>query len=346
MKRIAYVGFSLSLILALALPGIGQQAKSKPEYDTYSAFYSEQNPQKKAELGEKFLADFKDSEYRAPGYQLLVNAYYQAQNWAKVIEVTDRFDQELPNADAKAKAPIYARAMAAAQQTNNFEKTVVYGEKVLAVEPNDVNTQLTLSSVIPERLPSDEAGKKAALDKAFDLATKAKASVDKIFSGPKPANMSDDQWNKEKSNIQAQLHSTLGLIHLNRQEYDQSVEEYGAAVKENAKDGIAQYRLGLAYQGQAGAAGRALQDAVKAENDAKAAKAENVSELVSKREALEKTAREKRDLAIDSLAKAVAIGGVVAQPAREQLERLYKLKNNDSLEGLDQLIAEKKSQLG
>ena len=54
----------------------------------------------------------------------------------------------------------------------------------------------------------------------------------------------------------------------------------------------------------------------------------------------------KRDRAIDELALAVAIGGVAGAPAREQLEKLYKVKNNDSLEGLDQLIAQKKAQLG
>ena len=96
------------------------------------------------------------------------------------------------------------------------------------------------------------------------------------------------------------------------------------------------------------AASKAPLEAINAENDATKARLDQpvIDELVAKRQGIETDAREKRDKAIDELATSVAIGGVVAQPARDALERLYKVKNNDSLEGLDQLIAQKKSQVG
>jgi len=74
MKRTGYQGLSVSIVLVLALvaaalPGFGQaaqskqpQAKTQAEYNAYKALYDEQNPQKKAELGEKFLTDFKESD--------------------------------------------------------------------------------------------------------------------------------------------------------------------------------------------------------------------------------------------------------------------------------------------
>ncbi|PYS06354.1 MAG: hypothetical protein DMG12_04420, partial [Acidobacteria bacterium] len=147
---------------------------------------------------------------------------------------------------------------------------------------------------------------------------------------------------------ESQLHAALGFIALNRQDYAKSVQEFDAALKSAPKDGVSHYRLGLVYQSLASEASKALVEAINAENAAKTAKAEQpaIDELVAKRQGVEADARQKRDKAIDELATAVAIGGVVGQPAREALERLYKVKNNDSLEGLDQLIAQKRSQLG
>jgi hypothetical protein len=87
MKKVSYLGVSLLLMLCLALPGLAQQAKSKAEYDAYMLFYNEQNPQRKGEAAEKFLADpaYKESEFKLPAFQGAVIAYRNAQNWAKVM---------------------------------------------------------------------------------------------------------------------------------------------------------------------------------------------------------------------------------------------------------------------
>jgi hypothetical protein len=349
MKKVSYLGLSLLLMLSLALPGLAQQAKSKAEYDAYMLFYNEQNPQRKGEAAEKFLADpaYKESEFKLPAFQGALIAYRNAQNWAKVMEMADKLTTFLPAADDTLKNFSYENAMVAGQQSGNFDKIVEFGDKVLAINPNNLNAQITLSSMIPERLPADEAAKKASLDRALDLATKATAQIPQIFA-QKPAQFTDEQWNRERANLEGQLSATLGLIHLNRAEYDLSAQKYDVALKSNPKDGISHYRLGLAYQYQASEATKLVLAAITTENEAKVAKAEEavINDLVAKREALEMDARTKRDKAIDSFARAVAIGGIVGQPAREQLERLYKAKNNDVLDGLDQLINEKKTELG
>jgi tetratricopeptide (TPR) repeat protein len=350
MKRTYYWGFFLLLMVALAIPAIGQQqpqAKTKAEYDAYLAFFNEANPQTKAQLGEKFLTDFADSDFRQDSYTLLVRAYTQSQTWAKVMETAEKFTAAFPDADAPKKAFVYENAMAAAQQTNNFEKIVDYGEKVLGVDTNNLNASLTLASMLPERLPQDEAAKNAALDKAMTYATKAQGLVTQFFGQPKPAQFTDEQWNRERANLEGQIHATMGFIHLNRQKYQESTQEYDIALKSNPGDGVARFRLGLAYQYLASDATKLLLDAINTENEAKAARAEQLTldELVAKREGLEADVRTKRDRAIDELATAVAIGGIVGQPAREQLERLYRAKNNDSIDGLDALINEKRTQI-
>lgn len=346
MKKIASLGFSSLLILALAVPGLSQQPqpKSRVEYDTYIAFFNERVPAKKAELGEKFMVDHKDSLFRLDAYTLLIGAYTQAQNWAKVQETADKFGAEFPNAEVNKKVFVFENAMAAGQQANSFDKALEYGDKVLAAQPDNVSALITVSGILVEKIPTDEAAKNAALARAYDLASKAIEGVTKIFSAPKPPNFTDEQWNREKSNLLGQLSATRGYIHLNKQEYDQAILQYEEALKNTPRDGVARYRMGLAFQSLAAGASRAVIDAVNAENEAKTTNADKfvLDELVAKRQAVEEDARAKRDRAIDELATAVAIGGPASAPAREQLEKLYKVKNNDSLDGLDTLIAQKK----
>jgi len=248
MKRTGYQGLSVSIVLVLALvaaalPGFGQaapakqpQAKPQAEYNAYKALYDEQNPQKKAELGEKFLTDFKESDFIGNTYTMIVGAYTRAQNWAKVIDAADRAAAS-PVADNKLKAFAYANAMVAAQNMNQIDKVLSYGDKVLAIDPNDLNTMITLSAAIPAKLPADEAGKKAALDKAEGLGRKALAAIQPL----RPHAQRDQE--KQISQIESQRHATLGRIPSNRPDYTKSIGEYAATLRGNPTDDVARFDL-------------------------------------------------------------------------------------------------------
>ena len=85
----------------------------------------------------------------------------------------------------------------------------------------------------------------------------------------------------------------------------------------------------MAYQFLTSDASKAVVNAIKAENDAKTSHADQVQidELVATRQGIEEDLNDKRDKAIDQLATAVAIGGVVGEPARTALTKLYQSKN-------------------
>jgi tetratricopeptide (TPR) repeat protein len=350
MRKLGNLGLSLLLLVSLAMPALAQSAQA--EYDAYLAFYNEQNPQKKAELAEKFIAEptLTTSQYRSAVVGGLIRAYAAAQNHAKVLETVDKLGTLLPTADDKTKLAAYQNAMIAAQNADNFPKIMDYGDKTLQLDPNDLNAQMTLATMIPERLPADEAQKKAALDKAYGLAEKAQAQIPKIFDKAPPSGVTAEQWKAGRTGYESQITATMGLIHLNRAEYDKAVEKYEAVLKTNQKDAINQYRLGLAYNSLAAAASNATVTAYEDENKAKRDHPSDQflhEELAAKRQALEEDFKMKREKALDALAKAVALGGVVATPARQALEKLYATKSpNGSLDGLDQLIAAKKQELG
>jgi tetratricopeptide (TPR) repeat protein len=355
MRRTGYLGISLLLIVVFGLLTVsgfaaqaaaqaaGQarvpQAKTPAEYNAYKAVFDEQAPAKKAELGEKFLTDFKDSDLTANTYTMIIGSYTKAQNWAKVMDAAERA-VALPTADDKLKAYAYANAMIAAQNTNNVEKVISYGEKVLAIDPSDLNTMITLSAVIPAKLPADEAGKKAALDKAEGLATKALTGVTGM------AAKATAEQKPQLAQIEGNLHSTLGLIAYNRPDYQKSIQEYELAIKSTPKDDVAHFYLGLDHQAIAAQASKDYQTAVKAENDAKAARADQptIDDLAAKRAGLEGDIRNSRDKAIDEFAIATAIGGPVAAQAKDALTKLWMAKN-DNTTGLEEFINQKKQQV-
>jgi len=330
MKRIGIIGLFLVLSLWLAIPAWSQRG----ENNAYQAIQDERTPQRRIQLIEEFLNDYKNSAYRPDLDVELMNLYVGNRDWAKILLRAESFRLEVPTADAISRSAVYTRAMLAATQVNNMDKTTEFGERVLTADPNNLSALLTLSSNTVARLPQDAAARDAAINKALDYAKRVQAV-------PRPTTLSEDEWQRS----QGRAHSTVGLIQFTKGQFAEAATEYSQALKVNPKDPDGQYRIGVAYFNLILTAIPVVQATMKAVNDASAAKADSkqLDELVAKREAAAADMLEKRDLAIESLARAVALG---AAPARTQLETLYKNKTGGSLDGLDQLISQKKAELG
>jgi len=102
---------------------------SADEDAAYKAFHdlSLENANKKIESGEAFLQKYPQSRYRSPVYVALVFEY---------------------------------------QQIGQVPKMVQYGEKELALAPNDVSTLAMLGQTLPRRLPDNPSEAAQALSKA------------------------------------------------------------------------------------------------------------------------------------------------------------------------------------
>lgn len=347
MRRTGFLGIPLTLILTLAVsapPGYSQaapQAKAKqlrtqPEYKSYTDCFNEKDFTKKADLCEKFIADYKDSDYLDNGYKMVIQSYLQTKNWQKVMDTADKA-VTITNADNSLKIYSYESAMTAAQNANNTDKVIAYGDKTLSVDPTNLDALIVLSAVIPQKNPSD----KAQLDKAADMANKALAGINTMMGQATP------QQKPQLVQIDETLHLSLGLIAFNEKDYTKSIQEYQKSIADNMKDDTAHYYLAYNYIALMAQASQDYQAALKAENDAKAAKADQptIDELAAKRADLEDKIRKNRDMVIDELAIAVAINGPVAAQAKTELTKQWTAKN-DNTTGLDDFIAQKKTQLG
>ena len=134
------------------------------------ALYSEAAPAEKVELAAKFLTDHPETEFKMFVYQMQIDSYARLGNVDKVVETGEKFETEFPQADNNTKKFFMQRMMTSYQQMNDFSKAVEYGDKLLTIDPKDLPALLTLSSILPARLPlpTEEDKKAAQLNKALD----------------------------------------------------------------------------------------------------------------------------------------------------------------------------------
>jgi tetratricopeptide (TPR) repeat protein len=167
------------------------------------------------------------------------------ENANKKIEAGEAFLQKYPQ--SRYRSPVYVVLAFECQQIGQVPKMVEYGEKELALAPNDVSTLAILGQTLPRRLPSDPSEAAQALNKAEKY---SKQAIEIAPTLPKPAEMTDEQFEKAKNQSLAMAHSGLGLVFVRRGKYAEAVPELELAVKiDPIPDPVNYYLLGLANKG-------------------------------------------------------------------------------------------------
>jgi len=246
MRLSGYLTICLFLVVILAVPTLpvfaqaaqekAPQIRTQPEFNAYNACFTEKDPAKKADLCEKFVDGFKDSDFLISGYKLIIQSYYQSQNWKLLMDAADRV-VALPAADNTVKSYAYERAMVAAQNSNNIDKCVSYGDKVLAIDMDNFNALYTVSTVIPQQYSSDMT----QLVRAGDMARKALLLAASMIEKATP------QEKPQLALIDGNLHGALGLISYHQKDYKKSIQEYQAAIKDNVKDDASHFFMAYDY---------------------------------------------------------------------------------------------------
>jgi tetratricopeptide (TPR) repeat protein len=324
MKRLAFVGICLSLGLSVAIPAFAQSGENAE----WTAIEDMRDARRRAELLEKFIKDRPSSGRRPDADFMLVDFYLQNKDYAKIMQHAEGFRTNLPTADNGSKTKMYTQAMIAAASLSspNIPKTVEFGGYALQADPNNVTVLVFLAG---NGLP-DPA-------KATEYATKA-------ITLPRPATMTEEIYARNM----ARMHGIVAVPLFSQQKFAEAQEHLAVALKANPRDHTNQYRFGfasvnlsIAAAGDAQTANTALLKAMTEKPTNQAA----ADEAKAKMEASSKKALEHRDIAIEAFAKAVAITGPMSQQAKDLLDKLYTNKAG-SLEGEEQLIAEKKKELG
>lgn len=149
-------------------------------------------------------------------------------------------------ADTEYKVMLLQTAMQIAEQKGDLALTTTYGERLLEADPKNVYAEVTLASEIASHTREFDLDKEEKLAKAEKFANAALENI-KTFAKPS-SKVTDEQWDKEKKNLNGQAYAALGLVAMTRKKYDDAITQFKTALDVvGVPDPNTTFRLGEAY---------------------------------------------------------------------------------------------------
>jgi tetratricopeptide (TPR) repeat protein len=159
----------------------------------------------------------------------------------KRIQLGETYVEKYPS--GKYVALVYSGLTVAEYAKLDLPKMYADGDKALALNPDDVNVLVLVGWVIPRKYDPNDLAAESRLEKGEKY---EKHALEILATLPKPANLTDEQFAKVKTQGESQAHSGLGLIYFRRQDYAASVEELKKATTDPAnQDPVDYYIIGL-----------------------------------------------------------------------------------------------------
>jgi tetratricopeptide (TPR) repeat protein len=175
-----------------------------------------------------------------------VLAAQQAKDWDGEIQAINYVLENF--ADTEYKPLLLNMAMTAAQQKNDYAQTVLYGERAIQADPNNILSTVMLAEVIAQHTRENDLDKEQSLKKAEDYANKGLDLIKNSAAPPPGVAIPADQWGQYKKDLSAQAHDALGQVAVLRKNYPQAIDNYKTALSEASHpDPATMDRMGKAY---------------------------------------------------------------------------------------------------
>ena len=325
--------------------GIGPQVKNKEEADAFNVLQMEQNPAKRIELAEAFVAKFPDSDFVPYAHTFRVTAYSQLNKnkeaiaaAEQAIDTTITYGEKLiTKADADSKLSDKERdnikkkdknAIFLDRNSPQFQAFMNQTEqRILAYYQSIIQSYQMLNDAAKMM----EWGEKALGYKPDDIQTLAMLS--NVMAERPPLN--EDQKTKQMKRAEEIVNQALTLLPT----FLSSPE--AASIPAPQKTELTaqlHYTLGLVYlhQKRLGSSQQEFLTALKSKpNDP----------ITYYRLGLAYVQDTKNDEAMDALGKSVFLKGVSEANARDLLKQLY-IQKNKSDQGIDDYIKTAGSKIG
>jgi tetratricopeptide (TPR) repeat protein len=150
-------------------------------------------------------------------------------------------------ADTEFKLVLLEDAMQLEQRKRDFAQVVFYGERLLEADPKNAFALVTLAGETARHVREFDLDKEEKLNKADKYANAAMEAA-KEMAKPRP-DITDQQWEGVRKDMQAQAYEALGQTALLRKKFDDSIADYKKALAVQATPDPATWvRLGQAYE--------------------------------------------------------------------------------------------------
>ena len=173
-----------------------------------------------------------------------VNAVFQAADDDARIAAAENLLTKFHDTEFKALAMYIAAT--AAQNKNDFEKMVIYGERTLEADPKFYAVMLMLATGYAQKTREFDFDKDEKLAKVDKW---AKEGIELVANAQKlQPQITDEQWTAIKKDFQAQGHEALALAAQVRKKNDVAAAEFKLAIENQQKpDPATMARLGSLY---------------------------------------------------------------------------------------------------
>jgi tetratricopeptide (TPR) repeat protein len=185
----------------------GPAPKSPKELEALQALFGAQDPDARIKAGEELITKFADTEFKGTALYLIAASY---------------------------------------DQKNDFEKTIVWGERALEADPKNFSTMNMLAGAIAKNSKDTDLDLEEKLGRAEKY---AKTAAETVATAEKPnPQLTDEQWAAAKQDIVAQSHEVLGMSAMLRKKYDAAITEFKTSIEKSAsQDQTTSIRLARAY---------------------------------------------------------------------------------------------------
>jgi tetratricopeptide (TPR) repeat protein len=159
----------------------------------------------------------------------------------KKIELGEALLQKFPQ--SRYRSPVYSVLTFEYLQIGQVQKMEEYGEKEIDLAPNDVSTLALLAQTLPRSLHGNPDAAQV-LSKAERY---SKQAIEITPTLPKPADLTDEQFEKGKNQTLAMAHGGLGLVLVQRGKFAEAISELELSLKiDPSPDPVNYFVLGLA----------------------------------------------------------------------------------------------------
>jgi len=194
-------------VLLLAAPAFAQKAKTKDELAALQKVQQATTPAAQMEAIDYVLTNFADTEF---------------------------------------KAILLTMATDAANSSNNYEKTIIYGERALEADPKSYHVRYVLAGAIVLHTRVNDLDKDAKL-KQVDTYSKDGLALLKDAPSPRP-DFTAAQWEEAKKDQAAAFDDVLGMSAELKKDYPAAITDFKTALSTAAhQEATTLVRLAKAY---------------------------------------------------------------------------------------------------
>lgn len=187
--------------------------------------------------------DTKQPKLKSQKEQEAVMAIFNATDAAARITAADNLVSKF--ADSEFKGTALYIATASAEEIGDWEKTVVYADRTLMVDPKNYGVMLMLARGYASKTREFDLDKDEKLGKADKF---AKTALEMLKTAPKlRAEILDADWDAQKKNFISEGYEAMGMAAATRKKYDESISSYKAGLEAVPGNSALMTRLAQAY---------------------------------------------------------------------------------------------------